>query len=148
MSRVRASMADVSTEFVNITPGVYELEIVNCEEKKVSDSPERYAYAFEYRIVGTEPENADMQGKTFKNSVHISKKDGQTNEYGVAELKRHFEVTLGEEAANDPDADTDSLKNQRFRAQTILESFKKENKLTGQTDERKSTKIEAMAPLA
>ena len=148
MPKVRASMADVDTSYTAVAPGVYTAEIKTVEEKVVSEQPERIAYEIAYEIVeAMEPENEEERGRKLSNQIHIHKKSGELNEYGLAELKRHFECTLGEDGFDPDNADTDEIIGHRLRVEVTSREYTSENKLTGESETRTFADVNNIAPV-
>ncbi len=148
MPKVAASMADVDTSYNPIAPGVYTAEIVSVEEKVVSESPKRIAYHVEYEIVeAQDAENEEERGRKLTNQVHIHKKSGELNEFGLAELKRHFEATLGEDGFDPANADTDEIIGHRLLIEVASTESEHKNKLTGETETRTYSNVANIAPV-
>jgi hypothetical protein len=147
MGRVKASMAEVSTDFNPMRPGVYDFEITKVTEDTNKDT-QRTKYTVENKVVGLVSDGEqEAVGRNIRDAIHIHKRDGELNEIGLAQLKRYFEVTVGEERANAEDADTDELVHQRFRGQVVIESYTVEDALTGKKEERKKNTISRFAPI-
>lgn len=129
MPKVKAGIADVSTEYVQIEPAVYEFKIDKIETRKDPNDPD-YLITSKVDEPGT-----DHHNKPVREYIAMNKKDGTPNEYGMAELKRYFEAVLGEEEtqelAENDELDTDMLLNGRFQAEVYLESFDRKDKETG-----------------
>jgi hypothetical protein len=118
MGKIKASLADVSTEFFPIDPGEYEMEVVKVEETTSEDGRTVYA------IVSKVSDPGDFHGRQVWDRIHIHKKDGELNPVGLAQLKRYFEAVVGEERANSDDVDTDELIGGTFQAEVTIESYK------------------------
>ena len=147
MPKIKASMKDVSTDFSPIEPGVYKLEVQSVEEHE-DEQTGRIHYEIQSKIVAAEDGgNEDDVGRNFRDRIHIHKKDGELNQMGLAQLKRYFEVTVGEDRANADDADTDELVNQQFLGQLTIRKFTQEDNLTGEKVERQTNEISRMASL-
>lgn len=147
MPRVHASMADVSTDFSPIEPGVHRYEIEEVTEHK-DEQTDRIHYALKCKVVEV-IEGGDEKdvGRSYTDRIHIHTRQGELNEIGLANLKRYFEVTVGEEQANDPDADTDWLIGQQFLGQTGIQTYTVTDNLTGQEETRKRNEISRLAPI-
>lgn len=146
--RINASMKDVSTDFNPIEPGIQRCEIVEVKEVTNDGPPLRTEYHVKCKVLEIiENGKEEDVGRTFTDRIYIHKKDGELNELGIAQLKRYFEVTVGDERANAEDADTDELIGGQFRVQTKFESYEVKDNLTGQTEKRKKTAIGRLAPL-
>lgn len=139
MGKIKASLADVSTEFQPIEPGLYRLEIKKVEE--VEKNGEFVAY----RIVSEVKTPGDYQGKPYSEYIHL-KKPGEEiapDAIGLSTVKRYFEVTHGKDEVaewEDDDFDTDLLVGKQFDAQVVIDSYTKE----GETEPRKTNKIKRM----
>jgi hypothetical protein len=120
MPKVQASMADVSTEFVLPEPGIKTFKVEECKEQ-VAENPRRISYNFK-NVIQTPGD--DFKKPVF-HTVHLHKKTGETNEYGVATIKRYFEA-IAPDSANSEDADTDELLNGLFDAEVVHETYKSE----------------------
>lgn len=140
MARIQASLADVSTEFKPVDPDVYESEIDGVEEVK-EDEKIHYIVTHQIKSPG------DFFNRKLKDYIYIHKKNGELNEFGLSQLKRYFEATVGEDRANSEDADTDELIHQHLRIQVGMEEYEFDNKLTGVKEKRGRNKIEAFASL-
>ena len=137
MGRIKASLADVSTEFIPVEPGLYELEIDKIEEA------EKNAELVGYRVISLVKSAGEMFGRKISDYISIVKKNGEVNEVGLSTLKRYFEVTHGKEVVaewSDDDYDTDVLKGKMFQAQVTIESYTPE----GETEPRKNNKFKRM----
>lgn len=140
MPKVRGTMADVSTTYEPIDPDTYEMKVAGVEEKQLSKKPERWMYTVKSQV---DMPGTDHHGKPVYTRITIHKKDGDVNEIALAELKRFFEVTVGEDRANADDADTDELLQQRFLGEVIIRHW--EDEATGR--EGDSNEFKAIAPL-
>lgn len=109
MGKLTASLSEVSTDYVPVTPGMYETEIIDVEEV-AGDGGAIKAYKIKHKITGGD--NAEELGKTFKDNCSILKRDGTINTYGLIQLKRYFETILGKDEVESrgDDLDTDELK--------------------------------------
>lgn len=109
MGKLTASLSEVTTEYVPITPGMYETEITEVEEV-AGEGGAIKAYKIKHKITGGA--NPEEWGKTFKDNCSILKRDGTINTYGLIQLKRYFEIALGKEEVErrNDDLDTDELK--------------------------------------
>lgn len=144
MAKVKASMADVSTEFTQVGPGVYIFEVQEVKEVEADKKLGRLRYDVKSEVIEVEDGEPENLGRTFQDRIHFHKKDGEPNEFGIAQLKRYFEVTVGEERANADDADTDELIGHQFRAQITHRGYEQEDKLTGNVEQRTSAEIARM----
>jgi len=134
MAKIKASLADVSTEIPLIEPGIYEFEIDKVEERNDGD-----AYLI-YNVVTTP---GDMHGRKLVEYINLKKKDGDENQFGLSTLKRYFEVAFGKEEVEswtDDDFDTDSLQGRVFQGQVKIESYTK----PGETEARRSNRFQRM----
>jgi hypothetical protein len=146
MPRVKASMADVSTDYNPCEPGVAVFQIEEVKENTGDDG--RTMYEVRQKIINYQDGGKDEDvGRTVTSRVHIHKKDGTLNDIGLAQLKRYFEVTVGEDRANAEDADTDELLNQQFLGQLVIRSYKSKDALTGEEQDRQTNEIQRLAPL-
>lgn len=142
MAKIKASLADVSTEFQPVEPGLYELEVAKVEE--VEKNGELVAYRIQNKITTA----GDYHGKSISDYIHL-KKPGEeiaAGAIGLQTIKRYFEVTHGkEEVAGwaDDDFDTDLLVGKSFQAQVAIDSYTKE----GETEPRKTNKFKRMEEL-
>jgi len=146
MPRIVASMADVSTDYNPCEPGVARLQIDTVDAVTSDDGRTHYVIKskiMEY-VDGGKQEDV---GRTITSRVHVHKKTGELNEIGLAQLKRFFEVTVGEDRANAEDADTDELINQQFLGQISIRSYSTKDALTGDTVERQSNELDRLAAL-
>jgi len=145
MPRIVASMADVSTDYNPCEPGVARLQIENVEAKTDNG---RTTYFIKNKIVEyIEGGKAEDVNRTVTVRISAHKKDGTLNEMGLAELKRYFEVTVGDERANDPDADTDELHGQQFLGQIAIRSYQTVDSLTNTQVTRQNNEITRLAAL-
>lgn len=140
MPRIKASLADVSTEFTPVEPGAYEAEITDVAETTNEGRTH-------YDVTLTVKDPGDFFGRKIRDRIYIHKKDGDLNEYGLVQLKRYFEATVGEDRANADDADTDELLHQHAMIQVGIDGYEVENKLTGKTEKRQVNRVEAIAPV-
>lgn len=139
MAKIKASLADVSTEFKLLPPALYELEITKVDE--IENAGELKAYRISSKVVGGgEPEQMDQ---TLSDYINLRLKNGELGEPGLATIKRYFEVTHGKEEVatwNDDDYDTDLLIGRRWRGQIVIDSYTKQ----GETEPRQNNKVARM----
>jgi len=137
MAKIKASMADVSTDFQVFEPSVYDFEIKKIEEVENKgkfpnlDTDDPIAY-----IVISEFQDGQYQGKQYRDYINIRTKEGALSDPGLAALKRYFEAIFGKdtvESWTDDDYDTDQLVNKGWRGQVAVESYQK-NGETKQTN--------------
>jgi hypothetical protein len=132
MPKVRANLADVSTEFVPALPGDYEFVIDEIEDKTQG---EREAYNIKSSI---DMPGTEEHGKPVWEYISMTKKDGSPNGAGSAQLKRYFEACFGKDEVADPsfEYDTDLLLKQRFGGSIVIEEYEKDGK-SGQSNKFK-----------
>lgn len=148
MPKIRASMKEVSSDFKPIEPGIMRFEIEDVKEITDDGPPERTQYHIKCKVLEVlEDGNKEDVGRTMTEKVHLHLKTGEVNEIGLGQLKRFFEITVGDDLANDEDADTDWLLNKQFKGQVALESYTVENTLTKEKEVRKKSVIKQMAAL-
>lgn len=147
MPKVKASMADVSTEYVLIDPGTYRLRIKSIEEEaKKSKAPksgqevERTTYIVKSVVVSDADGGTDHANKPIFDWINIHTKEGELNDISLANLKRYFEA-IAPDSADSEDADTDELINGEFMADVYIDEYEKAGGQTGQSNKLKSTTI-------
>jgi hypothetical protein len=144
MPKVKASMADVSTEAPPLPePGLKTFKVEECKEQLLEKG--RVAYDFKNVI-----QEGEDRGKSVFHQVHLHTKTGDENEYGVATMKRYFEA-IAPDSANSDDADTDELINGIFVAEVSHDTYlsKKHKNADGSPKEMKKALIDdrtIMAP--
>lgn len=141
MGKIRASLADVSTEFKPIEPGIYNFEIDKVEEV------EREGNLVAYRVVSKVTDDGESQNRQMSDYIAIVKRDGELNEIGLSTLKRYFEVTHGKDEVadwTDDDYDTDLLQGKQFKGQVVIDSYTKD----GETEPRQTNKFKRIESLA
>lgn len=140
MALIKASLADVSTEFKPLDPGIYTFDIAEVEEVPSKDDEDTIiAYRVKSKVLTPEESN----GRTFSDYINILTKKGELNEIGLANLKRYFEVCFGKEVVagwSDEEYDTDRLVGRQWKGQLTIESYTKE----GEVEPRRNNKIKAM----
>jgi hypothetical protein len=142
MGRIKASLADVSTEFQPLEPGLFEFEITKFED--VEKNGEFVAYRVSNKVTTA----GDNQGKVVTEYIHL-KKPGEEiapDAIGLQTVKRYFEVAFGKDEVatwTDDDYDTDKLIGKMFQAQVVIDSYTKE----GETEPRRTNKFKRMEPL-
>lgn len=117
MGKIKASLADVSTEIPLIDPGIYEFEIQKVEERNDGDV---------YLIYNVVQDAGEMQGRKLVDYINLKKNDGGQNDYALTTLKRYFEAAFGKEEVaewGDDDFDTDELQGKSFRGQVKIDSY-------------------------
>jgi hypothetical protein len=120
MGKIRASLADVSTEFQLIEPGVYEFEVTAVEEA------ERNGEFAAYIVKSAVTDAGEQQGRRMRDYISIIKKDGEMNEVGLSQLRRYFEATHGKDEVagwSDDDFDTDNLVGRTFRGHVKIGQY-------------------------
>lgn len=140
MALIKASLADVSTEFKPLDPGIYTFDIAEVEEVPSKDDEDTI---IAYRVKNKVLEPTESEGRTFSDYINILTKKGEVNEIGLANLKRYFEVCFGKEEVagwQDEDYDTDRLVGKTWKGQLTIESYTKE----GEVEPRRNNKIKAM----
>lgn len=142
MGKIAASMADISTDFKPIEPGLFNFSIEKVEE--VEKNAELVGYRVHSKIdSGSVPE---MVGRVFRDYISIVTKKGEINEVGLSSLKRYFEVTFGKEEVagwSDDDYDTDYLIGRQWAGQLDISSYTPD----GETEPRKNNKVKRMDPI-
>lgn len=145
MGRIKASLAEISTEFKPVEPDIYVLEIDKVEE--VEKNGETTAYRISNKVVSAASGSEEMVGRKISDFINILSKDGSINEYGLQNLKRYFEAAFGKEEVatwTDDDYDTERLPGRQFRAQVAIESYTKE----GETEPRQKNVFKRIESLA
>ena len=140
MPKIKGTLADVSTEYQYIEPGVYEMRIEKVEavEEDANSSGKEHDQLY-YEIVSRVDEpGTDHHNKPVHDRIYWYKKDGTENEYSKIALKRYFEAALGEGEADRDDLDTDELQGARIRAQVGIRSYTKRDGTQGQSNEIKN----------
>lgn len=127
MPKVNANLAEISTSFEPVEPGVYEflikdIEIEELDAEGGKKKGKRQVYIFKNKI---DQPDSEENGREIWDRIHIHKKDGTINEFGLVQLKRYFEAVLGEGNADRDDLDTDEIKNGRFQAEVAIETYTK-----------------------
>jgi len=145
MAKIRASLADVSTEYVLPDPGPYVFRVKeiteNVSKEKAPKSGmdvERVTYVVKSVIVRDLDGNEDHVNKPVFDYINIHTKEGELNDISLANLKRYFEAIIPERADAE-DADTDELVNGEFQAQLYHDSYEDKNT----KEERHSAKIKS-----
>lgn len=139
MGRIKASLADVSTEFKPIEPGLYEFEVTKFED--VEKNGEFVAYRAVNKVITP----GDMQNRQVSEYIHL-KKPGEEiapDAIGLQTVKRYFEACFGKDEVaewTDEDYDTDKLIGRTFQAQVVIESYTKD----GETEPRQSNRFKRM----
>jgi hypothetical protein len=147
MPKVRASMKDVSTDYSPIEPGVHRFEVREVTEH-VDPDTSRVRYDIQSEVIEViQDGNPEDVGRKLTDRIHIHKRDGDINDFGVAQLKRYFEVCVGEDEANDDDADTDWLIGRQFLGQVGISSYTVTDTITQQQEERRRNELTRLAPL-
>lgn len=141
MGIINASLADVSTEFVPVEPGIYEFEIqeVTHDEKDGRTT---------VKIKSAITDEGEMQGRTITDRASLHKKDGSVNQFGLIQVKRYMEAVIGKEElaerlASGDQPDTQELKGGRFRGEVKIRSYKDE----ASGEDRQSNEFKAILPL-
>jgi hypothetical protein len=143
--RLVASLANISTDYTPCDPGVARFEITGVEAQETEG---RVTYIVSQKIVEyVEDGNPDHVGRSVTNRISAHKKDGTLNEIGLSQIKRYFEVTVGDDRANADDADTDELIGQQFIGQLEIRSYMTLDKLSGEQQERQTNEITRFAAL-
>lgn len=136
MAKIRASLADVSTEFPIYEPGVYEFEIVDVTEQEKDDE------VVGYRVKSKIMTEGEYYGKPMSDFISLVKKNGDVNDIGLSQLRRYFELKLDKDEIDErgDDLDTDELKGVRFRGQIVIDSYTPE----GASEPRRNNKFKAI----
>lgn len=125
MPKVRASMADVSTEYVPAEPDTYTLKVTEVKINTRREVFEGNEVERETHIIKSViQDEGDAQNKPVYDYIDVTKKDGTPNDYGLADLKRYFEA-IAPEYANDEEPDTDVLLHGLFMAEVVIEEYEK-----------------------
>ncbi len=125
-------MATVSTKDRVAPEGKYELLISEIEDTK-SKAKKSKMLVVTTQITDNDEDVAGIQMRTY--CVYEDAK-GEAMEGGLRRMKKIVEQTLGEEAANDPEFDTDELKGWRGEGLVGIEEYEDEN----EPDPEKKTK--------
>lgn len=130
--KVQGSLADVSTKYIPIPDGDYEMIVKEITYSKdgseVKDDPNFDLVTIKSVVdeVG-HPE----YGKPVYDRINFKKKDGGENRWAKTQCKKYFEAIQGEERANSDDIDYDELINGRFRGFIKIEEYDDKNKPDG-----------------
>lgn len=141
MGKIKAALAGVSTEFKLIDPGVYRLEV-----KKVTEVDKNGAtagYRINSEVVQAPSGLEEMVGRTLSDYVNIRAKDGGFSEPGLANLKRYYEVTHGQDTVaswSDEDYDDDLLIGKQWDGQIAIESYTPQ----GESEPRQVNRVKRM----
>jgi hypothetical protein len=142
---IKASMANVSTEYVLPDPGLYRFEVAEIKEEtarskapKSGQEVERVTYIVKSKIVSDADGNDEHANKPVFDYINLHTKEGDINEISLANLKRYFEA-ISPDSAESEEADTDELVGGHFMAQLYHDSWENEAKGTSGT----SAKIKA-----
>lgn len=111
--KVNANLADVSTKYVPIADGDYEMKVV---EVSADDSG-----VITVKSVVDEP--GEEYGKPVWDRINFVKNDGTPNKWAMTQTKKYFEAIAGEERANSDDLDWDEIKNGRFRGVVETDTY-------------------------
>lgn len=156
ISKLGASLASVSTTFTPVQPETYRFQIADVTEhpgKAEDGKTDTLQYRIKNKVVSlASGEATDEKGRTITDFINIHNKDGSLNQYGLINLKRYFEVVLGEDvvAERGDDLDTNELKNGFFDADVSIEYYdsKKEFEADGSPRKIPQNRLKAMAPIA
>lgn len=145
MGKIKASLADVSTEFQLVDPGNYDFEITKYEDV------EKDGEWIGSRITSKVITPGEMEGRSLSDYIHITKPgediDPETN-IGLKSIKRYFEVTHGKEEVatwSDDDFDTDLLVGKTWQGQIAIGSYTPKNQPNAEP--RKVNEIKRMEPV-
>jgi hypothetical protein len=97
MPKLSPALKDLSFEYKHIPGGVYEVEILSCEdaESPAEGHPERTRIITTIR---TEiKDHGESFGRKFTHTIYTTKKDGSPNQMGDQELVKWAFAALGEE---------------------------------------------------
>ena len=121
MPKVKASLADISTEYTPIEPrsGV-RFQMKEIKERNTNENGIERQF-FDWKAVVSEP--GDDHGKPVFGVISVHKKDGGLNDAGLGELKRFFEA-IAPEYANDENAEVDVLVGGEFLADVEISTYK------------------------
>lgn len=134
MAKVRASLADVKTQFEQAPPARYRLRVEKIDEKisKAEGDPtlERQNFNIEVKIA----DGGEHNGKPIYHNVSLHTKKGEPNQAGQADLKRFFMGCLGlpeddEFFMDESNLDTDLILKKEFDCDVYIESY--DNTATG-----------------
>ena len=135
--KVDANLADVSTQYQPIPDGDYEFELAEIKRDEKG--------TWNFKSVCKEP--GEQFGKPVFDNFNYVKNDGGENKYAKAQMKRYFEA-INPDEANDPNADTDSLLNGRFRGVIEIQEYdSKKEMVDGKPKKMKSNKFTNILPL-
>lgn len=139
MPKVRASLADVSTEFKPAEPGTYTLKIEDV--KDVSQGPNEA-----YNVIVSIQDPGDEYGKKIFDRCGFVTRDGSPNNAGLAQFKRYFEAVLGKEEVALPEFeyDTDAIIGQMIQGEVTIESWEKGEPGSPEYKSGKSNRIKNM----
>jgi hypothetical protein len=156
LSKLGASLASVSTTFTPVQPNSYRFQIAEVTEhpgKAEDGKTPTMQYRIKNKVVKlASGEDTEEKNRTITDFINIHNKDGSLNQYGLINLKRYFEVILGEDvvAERGDDLDTDELKNGFFDGDVTIEYYdsKKEFEADGSPKKVPQNRIKAMAPVS
>lgn len=157
MAKIGASLANVSTDFQDIMPGVYRWQITDVTEhpgKAEQGGGATLQYRVKSKILGlAEGGDTDEKNRVFVDFIDLNnRKDGSSNQYGLVQLKRYFEAVLGADvvAERGDDLDTDELKGQYFDGELAIRTYesKKETNPDGTPVMKSQNVLKSIVPVA
>jgi hypothetical protein len=119
MAKIKASLADIKTEFQQILPDVYEFEI---RELKDTNTNEGGVYREQTHMSFEVVSPGEFQGRKIEDTFHLHKKDGEYNEVSLGQIKSLMLAVDPAEVEKD-EPDTSVLLNGRFKAEVYLEPY-------------------------
>lgn len=127
MPKVGASMANVSTSFVPVTPDTY---LVTLEKPELKTKEGRNTFNVKSVIVAGDETGVENAGRSLFDNISMHKKDGEPNEFGSIQLKRYIEAAFPESKEWDEqtwdDFDTDALAGRQVKVVVVIEPDQKD----------------------
>lgn len=126
MPKIPGGMADISTARRIAPPQVYNVRIESVELTQSSTKLPMFVTVTAI-LDETSDTGENVKGILMFENFTFQTKTGERNEAGLRAFKRVAEQTLGEEAANDEDFDSDALVGWQGLAQVDVESYVDKN---------------------
>lgn len=119
MATLKASLADIKTEYVVPEPKTYVFKLDKITPAEATTNG-IYRQNFEFKCVIQDDE--DHKGKPIFVNIYVHKVNGELNPVALADIKRFYEA-IAPEHANDEDPDLDILVGGLFQAEVYHETF-------------------------
>ena len=140
MPSIQADFSKISTEFTPLPDGIYTCTIEDITEEKTKQNQ---LPMLKFELSVSDPNHPDYEDRKLFDNIVLRTNKGKPNQIGLGQLKAYAIATLGEEAANGGEIDTDAMKGSQVGVEVKTRSYKPE----GEDEPRLVNEIKKIHPV-